>query len=1709
MFAFRYDMTQGNKNVKLVRVTDPRGHATNLDYYSRPEDDPKFKWSTKTYTDRLNSPTQFAYTDPDGQAGSQIQTVVTDAENHGTTYLIDGFGRPTDITNAKSQVTKLAWDADNNVTRLEEDNHAFSTWTYDAKTGYPLTIKGAEANAHGTPGTTLTYQTQLDGHIADLATKQSPEGRTWTFGYNLEGDLATVTDPLGTSTPAAGDYTTTYVYDTWGQMQSATDANGRTTRYPVYDSVGYPKTIDNSTTFIYDLRGNVTSLTDANIKTTTQAYDVFKRPGEKRQPLDTSAIPPVYIITPAPEYDANDNVTKNTAPNGAVTTSVFDDADRIISGSLPKDTPTGPDRIASFTYDKVGNLLTETEPRGNLTPADPNDFVHRYGYDEIYQLTSVTDPRGGVSTSGYDNVGNLILEVDPRKNATPDPTDYTAKYTYDLNHRKRSVVDPLGYTSWFEYDLDGKVVGTIDPDGNKSTTTLDKRGFVFEVKAPHKNDGGTITYRTTRYEYDQMGNRTKVITPRGVDTPTVADDFVQQTVYDELNRVKEQLTAFDPNDSRYNTPDKTTYAYDKVGNLDTVSAPPSQGQTVSNETKYAYFDNGWTKSSTDAWDIATTYRYDELGNQTSRTVTSAGESSASRKQTWTYFPDGKLASRSDDGVPVGRHLVVVDNSDTQNVTTVGTWPASSAGQKFQGYDYRSNAAGTGADTFTWKLVTPAAGTYQVFVKYPSGVSGAATNAPYTVSHAGGSTTTAVNQTQQGGDWISIGSYTFTKGISHSIRLSDNANGTVLADAVKLVRDNSGDVDNEKKTFSYTYDVNGNQTTVADASPAPKVDAYAMTYDVLNRLSLVEERKNGALLNSTSYTFDPNSNPLTYVHDRARGTFEYDTRGLISKVTNATSATDPNPKVTTFGYTSRAEMQKITKANGNTVDLTYYLDGLVRTQVEKKAGGTVVADHSLEYTANSDVAKDTARVMNADNHSAYLNNLYTYTYDPRDRIAKVAKTGDTATTETYFHDANSNVYEQTVGSLTTKFGYDRNRLQSAEAVGGLTSTYNYDPWGRLDTVMTAGTVAEDYTYDGFDRTTEHRTPSATTRYVYDPFDRTVSRTEKAGTPNAKTTNLLYLGLDSEVFAEETPTGQVKELYAYGGVGGVGQRLSKVKTKDDGTKEHSYYTYHPLGDVEALTNQDGNTRDTYGYTAYGKDDNQQFTGADKPDPANPDKEQDNVYRFNAKRWDAAAGTYDMGFRDYDPGLNRFLTRDLYNGALADMSLIADPFTGNRYAFGGGNPISFVEIDGHWGFSFSDIGHAVLDVAGLVPVVGEVADVANGIWYAAEGNYVDAALSFASAIPLAGYGASAAKAVRYGDKAVDAARTVARQGDNIADAGRTIARTGDDIADARRAAPSPKDTPTTKPAGGTPPKAQPAPVPKPKPAPAPSPSPTPSKAGRDGPSCPINSFTPDTPVLMADGSHKAIAKVKVGDQVVATDPRTGRTEARPVAALIIGEGDKNIVEITFDTDGDRGNRTGTVVATDGHPFWVDDFGGWIDAADLKPGDIARTPDGQLLTVVRAHGYTAHRRVHNLTIDGIHTYYVTAGDRDILVHNKCGDADDGAPQVLRDGEGATPEQMANSVGGPTGGSRVGQAEVRQHLLDQAGGTYTCWRCGMESTNPANMHLGHRNVPTSRGGNLHADNVCLEGAACNLSAGARGGPSPGMSCVERGGCGAPYGRFD
>jgi RHS repeat-associated protein len=47
--------------------------------------------------------------------------------------------------------------------------------------------------------------------------------------------------------------------------------------------------------------------------------------------------------------------------------------------------------------------------------------------------------------------------------------------------------------------------------------------------------------------------------------------------------------------------------------------------------------------------------------------------------------------------------------------------------------------------------------------------------------------------------------------------------------------------------------------------------------------------------------------------------------------------------------------------------------------------------------------------------------------------------------------------------------------------------------------------------------------------------------------------------------------------------------------------------------------------------------------------------------------------MGFREYNPGLNRFLTRDMFNGALQDLSLGTDPWNANRYPSDAPQPAS----------------------------------------------------------------------------------------------------------------------------------------------------------------------------------------------------------------------------------------------------------------------------------------------------------------------------------------------------------------------------------------------------------------------------------------------------
>ena len=121
------------------------------------------------------------------------------------------------------------------------------------------------------------------------------------------------------------------------------------------------------------------------------------------------------------------------------------------------------------------------------------------------------------------------------------------------------------------------------------------------------------------------------------------------------------------------------------------------------------------------------------------------------------------------------------------------------------------------------------------------------------------------------------------------------------------------------------------------------------------------------------------------------------------------------------------------------------------------------------------------------------------------------------------------------------------------------------------------------------------------------------------------------------------------------------------------------------------------------------------------------------YTGKPYDSVTGLSDYGFRDYSPTHARFITED----PIRDGE--------NWFAYVGNNPVNWVDP---WGLSASDgkkngltrdqildTIQTALNMVGLIPGVGEIADVANSVISLARGNYIDAAFSVVSMVPTIG--------------------------------------------------------------------------------------------------------------------------------------------------------------------------------------------------------------------------------------------------------------------------------------------------------------------------------------------------------------------------------------
>ena len=339
--------------------------------------------------------------------------------------------------------------------------------------------------------------------------------------------------------------------------------------------------------------------------------------------------------------------------------------------------------------------------------------------------------------------------------------------------------------------------------------------------------------------------------------------------------------------------------------------------------------------------------------------------------------------------------------------------------------------------------------------------------------------------------------------------------------------------------------------------------------------------------------------------------------------------------------------------------------------------------------------------------------------------------------------------------------------------------------------------------------------------------------------------------------------------------------------------------------------------------------------------------------------------MRARYYNVDIKRFINQDVVEGSITNSPSL------NKYAYCQGNPVSLLDPFGLSPQGSSSFGwHLLLDALGFVPVVGIFADIVNGAWYLAEGDYAAAIGSFIAAVPMIGDTigifttaitgcTKMSKMIGYGT------RLFSRIG-NMALGVYNITNTICNLYDKHHNQKLDWDKDSTFQlatsllsvelltidaidfAHGL--------------------------SNFDAIKYDIETsqcFVAGTLVLTSEG-NKPIEEIKAGDLVYSTNPETGESEYKEVVRAFRKESD---VIIHIFVNGEE------IETTPQHPFWVEDE--WVSAKDLREGDVLTLADGTSVAITRTYGEQLDEPVivYNFEVQDFHTYYVT--DTGVLVHN------------------------------------------------------------------------------------------------------------------------------
>jgi RHS repeat-associated protein len=918
----------------------------------------------------------------------------------------------------------------------------------------------------------------------------------WTYGYDANGNRVRETNPFGWSRTWTYEFVASALP---GSMIQEVDWNGNATNY-VHSYLGdvfritYPGVTGDSVTYEHDVLGRKIKETGrfgSALVGILYTYDALNAPLTITEPPVTNPITGLVrqkrtTIT----YNANhlkatelvQDIGGSTSPNASQTTTYgYDLADRPTTenGPLAKNNT----RI----YDAAGNITQTTDPDGTkisttfnardlpsqisvLSFVDPttatpaaNQTLETRAYDGAGRMTSNTDALGRTRTFTYDSMNRLktqTLNSFTDRNGTVRSI-IELQRSYDLVGNKVSESTGSGALAQdYLYDAAGRLFITINNSQPRfDLFSLDRNGNVTNGYRQAEG-GGAIAEKTTTYD---PRNRPLTIS---VGVGGLAPNRTSTYTYTKWGTV---ATEVNPRGAL------TTYAYDNLGRVSSVTAPAVSHEAVGGTAAVSsavitkgYDTFGNVTHERDPKNQVTISTFDGQNRRTrlDNPACTIGCQPGATFETWSYSNSGQVLTHRD---PRGNTTSYLYDTLKRNVRVtlpqVGTAPAATKVTHFnlKGNPIDSTNEIGAFSSFTYNELDLAK-TASLTDRFPST---AASTVTYDYNDLG-------QRIWERDPLLNVTTHEFLQ-TGEMTKTTDPIGAVTLFEYDPLGRQTKA-TDALGRIVTMSYNMASEVVAVSRIFGATTISTATASYDdVGNLLS-----ETSAELNQKNYTYDLMNRPTAVQVPLAVGsittTYGYDLNSNLTRVTDGKGA------VTTYLYNEKNQQHRTvepaTTAFPALADRTYNVtyDGGGLPTAESKPGATTILrtfdplGHQMteSHTGTGYVSVSKSFSIDALGRATQLASTggpsYQYSYNDKNQVLLSKNTADALNDNTFTYDVGGRMTAKTdrAGSFVFNYNTRNDLIGITDPIGG-TRTQAFNAARQL-TYVTQGTTLRTFGFD---------------------------------------------------------------------------------------------------------------------------------------------------------------------------------------------------------------------------------------------------------------------------------------------------------------------------------------------------------------------------------------------------------------------------------------------------------------------------------------------------------------------------------------------------------------------------------------------------------------------------------------------------------------------